>query len=150
MKALNSYIVEKLRINKSTNNSESDYNTIIALITDIIGLNLEKPENKDYIDAIENWVRENDLTEFRKDVICCGYYQKLKSTNDYDRLKDKDLLKFVSDNADIITNQIDRIYKENIKPTVDKDNRIIYIFDKFLLYSSTKWPNIKDFLFVKL
>lgn len=138
MKELNTYILEKLKINKNTDISFSNYNTVITLITGICNINLEKEENKNLIDTIENWVKENDIEDFKKDL--WGVYtdiDKLKRICPwYDKLKKDDYLKLIGDNPNLIRVQLNKIYNEKIEPKEHSFKEFIYIYDKFLIYEN--------------
>lgn len=99
MKQLNTYIIEKLRINKDSNKkmSESDLNTVCSLITMICDIKLNDSSNIGICNAIEDWIIENNIDSIDK-VNCYAEYKNLKSVMDgdrYDRLEKEDLLKFV-------------------------------------------------------
>jgi len=96
---LNTYIIEKLRINKDSNKkmSESDLNTVCSLITMICDIKLNDSSNIGICNAIEDWILENDIDNINK-VNCYAEYKNLKEVMDghrYNRLEKEDLLKFV-------------------------------------------------------
>ena len=63
MKNLNQYIIEKFKITKDTvknSLSQSDIDTAVSIIVDICGIYLD--QHKNLVNAIENWVIENKIT----------------------------------------------------------------------------------------
>ena len=135
MKELNKYILEKLKINKDTSIESSNYNTVITLITEICNINLEKKENQDLINEIEKWVKENDIESFKDDLtVCVDLYKFKRICPWYDKLEKNDYIKLLSDNGSLINTQLDRIYNDNIKSKINKNNSELYIYDKFLIY----------------
>jgi len=141
MKELNKYILEKLKIDKDTSIERSDYNTVISLITGICNIDLEKKENKDLIDEIENWVKENDIESFKDNLnVCVNLFNFKRICPWYDKLEKNDYVKLLLDNGDLINTQLDKIYHDNIKPKICRNNKELYIYDKFLIYFVENLP----------
>lgn len=65
MKEINTYIIEKLKINKDSK-LVKNRDTEVAIITDICGIYLDR--HKNLVNAIEEWLNEQDITDIFKEV----------------------------------------------------------------------------------
>lgn len=136
MLKLTEYIIEKLKLDNFTKTNDDLVNTFVALITDIANIKLDYKENKEILDAIEDWVRTFDLSDQMKQLKC--YFDYRLEKEEEQRLRKNDLMKFVTrdEDAEFLKNYSDKAY--STKPIVKKGNNTesveIYLYDKYLIY----------------
>ena len=142
MKQLNTYIIEKLHINKDSNKkmSESDINTVCSLITMICDIKLNDTSNIGICNAIEDWIIENNIDSIDK-VNCYVEYKNLKEVMDgdrYNRLEEKDLLKFVKNRPGKVKQFANYIEKGNGNNYLKaKNTRYSYYLGEVHVYIKT-------------
>ena len=139
---LNTYIIEKLHIDKNSNKkmSESDINTMCSLITDICNIKLNDSSNIGIIKSIEDWIIENNIDSMDK-INCYAEYKNLKEVldgNAYDRLEHKNLIKFVKNRPGKIKEYSEYLKEGNgNKYLKAKNTRHSYYLGEVHIYENT-------------
>jgi len=146
MKKINTYILEKLKLNKNTSNSmdESDINTVCTLITMICDIKLNDSSNSGMIKSIEDWVIENNIDSLNDKVNCYAEYKNLKYVMDgyrYNKLEQNDLLKFVKNRPGKVKQYANYIEEGNGNNYLKAKNTIhsyyrgeIHIYENTLIF----------------
>ena len=134
---LTEYIIEKLKINNSTESNIDLVNSFMSLIADIANIDLNDKDSKDIVDAIDDWVRTFDLKDQNKQLKC--YFDWDLEEDEERRLKKRKLMKFVTkDNeADFLKKyDDDKAYSTNpiVKKGDSYESKEIYLYDNYLIY----------------
>ena len=128
MKEISTYIIEKLKINKDVDSvSESDLNTVVALMTGIARINLSD-KNKKILEVFEKWCKDNKVSNIRllkifakhKSIIAWGGF-----TGNHEQYKS-----FVKNDPDEIDALNQYINKNDIVYKEDKGNGVkVFIYE---------------------
>ena len=111
MKKIDTYILEKLHINKDTKVSSEENsraNTIASGIAYICDIDTERKDNEDLMEKLEKYAKElPSNVESVVDLVCYCEMDKMKLSGRYGTLKANGGWTILKDNSDLVENLYD-------------------------------------------